>query len=148
MDTVITNKKYPFYLWLLSIVVAPILLVIIGMINLPDEIGASDTDVSGSLFVFLLFVVFGLLYSLPTFLMAFFSFKLLQQKFHHPMLLKLFIGVISIIGVFITFLLISGWNAFQWNGNRSGIVYTLVYATSIILTSLFLKVTKSTKQSL
>lgn len=135
------NKLYPLQLWLTSIVLAPILFFIIGFSNSPNMSGDS-----GAFAVLLLFVFFGLFYSLPVFIVTFIAFKMIMKKEHNPLLVKVILNAIAVAGVFLTFMIIQGMNSLNWNSNRSGLVFSLIYSASIILSSMFYKMRKEEDQ--
>lgn len=125
METQLKNKLYPVQLWLTStIVIAPLLLVVIGLIN--------DVKNSG-LETIPLFMMFGLVLSIPVFLICLFAYRLLLQKDSSAILIKIVLAIITIVGVFITFIIISGSMAYM---------LSLVYSSSVIISSLFYRISE------
>jgi hypothetical protein len=122
-----TNKKnLPVYLWLLTTcVVGPILLLLgsglydSNYLKNPINIG-----------VVLLFIPFGMIFSLPTFLVVWLVHLIVGQTLT-PILIKLLLISVSIAGIFITFLLIDGSMAMS---------YSWCYAISVVISGLILQV--------
>lgn len=123
------NKLYPLKVWLTSIVIiAPFLLFIGSMIL--DSSYYKNPD---NYFILLLFIGFGLLYSLPTFLICYLTFEISSYKTNSPLLIKALFNVVCITGIFITFSLIGGSEITQ-DG--------FFYSASVIISSLIFKVFK------
>lgn len=122
----LNNRRYPIKLWLVSTaIVAPVFL----------SLGASIYhsgyfERSSNLGVIFLFVAFGLLFSMPTFLIVMFAFMELSKRIKSILLLKIAINLVAIAGVFITFALL------KINENKT--LYTAVYCLSIIFSSIIL----------
>lgn len=112
------NKMYPIQLWITTLIIALIIMVIISYSGIAEF---------SFLFVVLIFSIF---FSLPLILLNYFLFKLLSQKFHSTILIKLLLTFIT-IGIIITFKIISGSMADD---------FTFIYSTAIIIASQFFKV--------
>lgn len=129
IDETIKNKLYPVQLWLTSIVFfAPVIFIIVELFN--------DTDYSGNssnVGIFVLLILFGILFSVPTFLVTLLIYELAYHKISSAFLIQVLINTISIAGIFITLTLISGSMIPQLK---------IIYTASVILTSLVLKVNK------
>ena len=122
------NRSYPIKLWLLSIgVLAPILLSLGASMNHTNYFNRNI-----NIGVIILFVLFGLLLSSPTFIVTLFSFIKLSQKIKSILLLKVIINLIAILGVIITFSFIGV------NSNKG--LYIGTYCISIVISSLFLSI--------
>ena len=117
------NKLYPFQLWLTNtVVIAPLLLVVVGLINGVKNSGSETI---------LLFMMLGVVLSIPVFLICLFTYRLLIQKVSSALLIKIVLAIITIVSVFITFIIISGSMAH---------LLSLVYSASVIISSLFYRI--------
>ncbi|WP_116545489.1 hypothetical protein [Pontibacter virosus] len=124
------NKLYPIQLWLTTIIlVAPLLMILAGLVNNEWNMGFE---------VLLLFVFFGLAFSLPAFLVCFAFYKILTVKISSPILIKILLNLIIVGAVLITFALISGSLAFR---------LSIVYSASVVIASLFYSVKRKEKHS-
>ena len=131
------NKYYPLQLWLTSIAIAPVLFFIIGFINSPNLNGES-----GAFAMLLMFVFFGLLYSLPVFIITYIIYKLTIHRTQNTLFAKVILNVVSVVGVWVTFMIIQGVDSFNWKGNRSGLVFSLIYSASIFISSTLYRIRK------
>jgi hypothetical protein len=131
METIAINKIYPVQIWLATIIIAPILLSIVNLIEDHNYFNNSD-----NFLVIILFIGYGLFFSLPAFVIFFIAFKILIRNPSSPLLIKIITDLISIGCLIITFLLIEGSMIFL------GSIY---YSASIIISSLFFKIYKSNK---
>ncbi|ANE52299.1 hypothetical protein SY85_19225 [Flavisolibacter tropicus] len=127
MTGVTYNKLFPLQLWVLTIVLGPILLCIGGAVY---DIGLLDN--TKNLEVILLFIPFGLFFSLPTFLVVCLAYFLTQEKLPATFV-RLLLIILAIIGVCVTFWLIEGSLA---------IPLSITYSLTVVISSLFLKVRK------
>ena len=118
MKSMIFNKNYPLQVWLTSIVIAPILLSIVTL----------DSSIFS---LFFIYIFYGVFLSVPVFLIYLLSFRILIQKKYSPLFIKALSDLLSIIGVFITFQIISGSEIY---------LLSIIYSTSIILSSIFCKI--------
>lgn len=129
MATVPNNRLYPIRLWLLTtIIVGPILLGLGGALY-----DASYYKNSANIGVIFLFILFGLAFSLPTFMVVWLAHSSLEGRFS-PVLLKWLLVILAVIGVFVTFSFIGGSMA------RT---YSLFYAAAVIVSGLVLQSWKS-----
>ena len=80
------------------------------------------------------------MYSLPVYLLNLICYRFFINNLKSAILVKVIINLVSITGTFLILFVISGEKSFNWNENHSGFLYSLVYATSIIISSLFYKV--------
>lgn len=114
-----TSGSYLLLVWGSSIVfIAPLLFLIIGWLHEDYETGFE---------VIPLFVLFGLLLSLPALAISYIFFTFLSQKTSSGILLKSLTNLIIIISIFLTFRLIGGSMA---------LLSSLVYSGSVVLASL------------
>lgn len=124
------NKLYPIQLWLTTIVfVAPLLIILVGLINEEWIMGLE---------VIPLFIMFGIVFSLPSLLVCFAAYKILTVKISSPILIKILLNLILVGAVLITFALISGSLASR---------LSIVYSASIVIASLFYSVKIKGKHS-
>jgi hypothetical protein len=131
------NKFYPLQLWLTSIGVAVVLLFLIGSINSQGiQVQAGDVE------MFFLFIFFSLGFSLPIFAITSFVYMLDIIKSLSPLKVKAILNLIAIAGAFVTFLVINGSESFNWKGNRSGMIFSIIYSVSIVISSAIYKIKK------
>jgi hypothetical protein len=124
-----TNKKFlPVYLWLLTTCIVGPILLLLGSGLYDSNYLKNPLNIG----VVLLFIPFGMTFSLPTFLVVWLVHLMVGQTLT-PILMKLLLISVSIAGIFITFLLIDG---------SMSISYSWYYAISVILSGLILRVKK------
>ncbi|MBF9254305.1 hypothetical protein I2I11_13450 [Pontibacter sp. 172403-2] len=117
------NKLYPIQLWFTTIVfVAPLLIILAGLVSEEWNMGLE---------VLPLFIIFGLMFSLPSLLVCFAAYKILTMKISSPILIKILLNLIIVSAVLITLALISGSLAFR---------LSIVYSASILIASVFFSV--------
>jgi hypothetical protein len=127
MQNKIANIWYPSKLWLLTIVVpTPILYLITNSVIYSDIIPQL-------IFFSLLFALF---MSLPVYIVCHLTYLALIKSNLPSLLIKAVIDLLCIVGIFITFRIISGeiLNSASW-----------YYSASVIVFSIFLKVYKRDK---
>ncbi|MGV3540854.1 MAG: hypothetical protein ACO1OQ_13655 [Rufibacter sp.] len=118
-----TSKIYffPISLWLFSVVlIAPVILV-------PVLGGAYNSDLGDTFALFPLFIISGLLLSIPVFMITYFSYHLLVKRITSRLLLRVLMCTIAISGMLITFYI---------TGGSAAPVFASVYAISIALASM------------
>ena len=121
------NKFYTLQSWLVSIiVVGPILMFLFNHSYHDDLFDIYD--------LLSLSIVFGLIFSVPTFIVYHAFFKFLTKKLYPSLKIKVALNTVAIIGVFITFQIM--------NGSRAT-VGSAIYSGSIIIVSLIFKVYKT-----
>ena len=131
MATVTLNKKYPFEVWLTSVGIAPVLFLLMSLVK-----GEMGFDIA--FFLFYVYMVFyGALLSLPVLGLFYLIYNKVITLEWHESLLKLLLALVAIAGMCITFLVLSGKEAFTLRD--SGIAIPVSYTISIILSSLFNK---------
>jgi glucan phosphoethanolaminetransferase (alkaline phosphatase superfamily) len=116
------DKLYPIKIWLASIVFFGPIVMSLGSLlenrdylNNPDNVG-----------VIFLFVLFGLVLSVPTFAIMFLTFIFAVRHFQSAIAIRLICLIVSVCGVVITFLLLKGSMAPK---------LTLVYSISVAMSS-------------
>lgn len=126
------NKFYPLKLWLLSIlIVAPLLLIVVSLILNSSEIKKPE-----DFFVVILFMLVGLVYSIPTCIVSFLFYKILARNLKSVFLIKFFLNAVVITGVFITFWIINGSEKLR---------FSLFYSASVIISSLLIRMKEPEK---
>ena len=124
------NKFYPFEHWVVTILIGPLLLVPYELIR------SSYQDAIGALEMFLLYLVFGLVYSLPDLIAYYFAYKTIIKRLNSERLIKTILNCIAIIGVVLTFLLIRGSLA---------VTLAIAYSIAVVISSLFPKLRNDTE---
>ena len=123
------NKFYTIETWVVTvIIIGPALNFLFDYSHLIDS---EIIDGYGAL---RLFIFFGLLFSLPTFLIYHLYFKSLTRKLYSSLRIKTVLNIIAILGAFITFQIMG-------EGVES-IVITLYYSIGITISSLLFKIYK------
>jgi hypothetical protein len=125
MKRTLTENSYPFKHWLTSLAVGPLILmtqdIVSGNNNLNDAVG-----------IYFLFVVFGLFYSFPVFILYLLLFSFLIRKTDSAFIVKTVLNLITIIGGFFTIKLIGG--------TMMTPILASYYAVALIVCSLFYKI--------
>ena len=125
-------EYYPFKLWIISIgIIAPVLVGLFATIN-----NSSYFSKSNSIGVILVFILFGLIFSIPTFLISMILFKILFEKSISVTVIKVLINLIGIAGVLITFRII------ELNDDSN--TYAIIYSFSIVIASFFVSIRNKT----
>ncbi len=123
---------YPIKHWLLTLLISPLILFLYSFLFLG---GDSFSDFLGLYFVFILF---GIVISLPALICYYFTFYLLKTKINSALQLKTILNVIAITGIFITFLIMEGSSIFD---------FILCYSIAVIICSGFSKIKKKESYS-
>jgi hypothetical protein len=127
------SRYYPIKHWLTTLMIGPLLL------GIYEAIRASDRNVWGELQTYPLFLVLGLVYSFPVFLMYCLAFNLLIKTTATPWLIKTILNTGAIACVFISFKIIGGSLA---------LTLSIAYSMALLISSFFFKVQNHTKHSL
>lgn len=122
--------KYPIKLWLLSITLGPTLLFVWGLWDSNSRIATDD------LAILLIIFVVGAILSIPALTISYPTYTLLSGRGFTNRTVELAVCGISLLGVWLTFLILLGTEAFDWKGNRSGLIYSSFYSGSVILSAL------------
>lgn len=124
------DKRFPIKLWLLSIILGPTLMSIWGL-------WFSDFNwVLDDLSMYFIFIIVGALLSTPALAVCYLVYILLSRKGLRAQKVKIATCLLSLLGVWVTFIFSFGWESFTWSGNRSGIIYSIIYSVSILLAAL------------
>jgi hypothetical protein len=119
------NKFYPFQLWLTTLGIGPILYVLYGLLS------SNQNEASEIFALYPLFLIIGLIYSIPLFLIFYIFFRLFAQLIPSSLAIKAIADILLVIGVFITFKVISGSEALN---------LSIAYSFGIIMSSTFFKI--------
>ncbi len=118
------NFAYPLKHWLTSLVTGPIIMITYDTVTSSKLMG----DAIG---IFFLFVTFGLLISLPTFILYVLTFTTLIKKEISNLTLKIVLNTLAITGTVLTFLIIKG---------SMTELLIICYSTALIVGSFFYRV--------
>ena len=121
---------YPVQHWVYSLVLAPVLIQLYEFVT-----GNGFPDIG----IMLLMLIIGLIYSMPVFLINYIVYIILTAKVRPAWIIKLGLDVVAIGGVIFIF---HGVFKMQYNW-----FVPILYAVSIILTSLVLKIRETPKSS-
>lgn len=128
MEKRLANNSFPFWVWILTVAV-------IGPISLSIMIVSSNSVSSMGFYAnLLLYLVFGLIFSLPVFGIYYFVFKLLTNKNKSTKTVKVWMTLICLIGMYITFYIMSG--------EGINLIHTSPYPGGLIISTLLFKVYK------
>lgn len=123
----VVNKKYPFFLWLTTILLAPVLYIIIQSIRSGIANGLTETETIP------VFLVLGVLFSLPVFIVFYILFQSLTLKLSSGVLIKWTLNIVVIAGILTSFAILEGSMASM---------LSLIYISSVIISSAFYKIFK------
>ncbi len=101
-DSVNKANNYPFYTWVLTIIIAPFIWIT-NRIPTPEE-----WNLWSLLEVLPVFWILGLLFSLPTLVIFVLCYQILTRKKATDLILKSVLMIIGVSGSFFTFKFISG----------------------------------------
>ncbi len=118
------NLAYPIKHWLTSLVIGPLIMITY------DAVTSSKLMVD-AIGIFFLFLTFGLLLSLPTFILYILTFTTLIKKEISNLTIKIILNTLAIIGTVLTFLTIKG---------SMTELLIICYSTSLIVGSLLYRV--------
>lgn len=121
---------------------APVLFILVGLLN-----NTRKDFTSENLITIILVVVFGLLFSLPVYALNVICYKICTSKLKSGTVVKVIINVVSIVGTILILLVVTGPKSFSSSAQGSGFLYGLVYAASILISSLFYRVDTMQRQS-
>ncbi|HQZ50376.1 MAG: hypothetical protein KA968_13480 [Chitinophagaceae bacterium] len=144
MDTVIMKRNYLFKVWGSTIIAAPVLIMLLTSLIMAKQGNGLD----GGAFGFIAFSIgYGLLLSIPTFLIIYFLFPQINKRFDNPIHIKLILAAIGIGCILLTFYFLYGSDAYDLNGNYAALTFSIVY--TVCLTSFsFIYPLQSDKHSL
>lgn|GEM_PF-2116333 len=144
METLLFRRNYIFKVWGLTIIGAPILIMILTAIIMERRGDKLDSGAFG----FIAFSVgYGCLLSIPTLLITYFLFPKLSKTFQRAFHLKLILIVIGVACILLTFCLLYGNDAYNINGNYAALTFSIAYTFCLTLFGLIFPV-RARKQSL
>ena len=121
------DQFYPTKVWLATIVMlAPVIIVIIELYRDANYLANND-----NLKVLLLFIVFGIFFSLPALALTYISFSILANKNSSEYLIRILCAVVALLCTFMIFWFINGTAATK---------LALIYSTSVVIASFLFKV--------
>lgn len=118
------KKNYPFLLWITTIFLAPVLYLILLSIK-----SGTKEGMDGLAYI-MLFVIFGVFYSLPVPGIVYLLFLFLNKRLRSSIFLVIIIDVVTIGCTLVTFYLIGGTMMPELG---------LVYSAAVVLASLILQ---------
>lgn len=144
IDAVIMKRKYLFKVWASTIIAAPILIMLLTSIIISKQGSGLD---SGALGFIAFSIGYGLLLSIPTFLIIYFLFPQLNKRIDNLIHLKIILTIIGVTCILLTFYLLYGSNAYNLNGNYAALTFSIVYTVCLTIFS-FIYPIHSQKHSL
>jgi Sec-independent protein secretion pathway component TatC len=129
MRIVYKDYAYPFRHWLTSLALGPLIIFIYALLFEPDY--KFNSDMPG---MYMLYVAFGLFFSLPVFIVYLLLFNLLIRMAKSMLLIKMALNLVTIIGVFMTIKLMGF--------SEVTLSLPLIYSIAIIASSFFYKIKK------
>jgi len=117
------NLGYPLRHWLTSLAIGPFIAFIYETISYKVP-----NDALGTYF---LFVTFGLVFSLPTFILYVLTFNKLLQTKMSGWTIKVVLDIVAVLGVIVTFSLIKGSMTLK---------ASIFYSVAILISSTFFRV--------
>lgn len=118
------NKSYPVKLWLTTVVTGPLLPAIYEVLR------SSQKDAASYLHIYPLFFLFGLFYSIPTFLLSYLVYNSMIKRTQSSLAIKTLLNLAIIAAVFLTFWIIGGSMA---------PTLSIAYSAAAVISSLFYK---------
>ena len=124
METVF-RRNYIFKVWGSTILSAPILMMLLTAILMAKQGNNLDKGAFG----FIAYSVgYGIVLSIPTFLIIYFLFSQLSKRLQNALNLKLILIAIGVACILITFYLLYGCTAYDLNGNYAALTFSITYA--------------------
>jgi hypothetical protein len=133
-----SNKYYPLKVWLLTILMAPIFFLLTRII-IKGSPGINDGVVKGIFY----FILFGALYSIPSFVVFYFSFKLLIRQNMPAITLKLILFILAALLTFLTCNLIIEGPGFIHTINWDDLTLPVIYSVAILFSCLLYRIRKA-----
>jgi hypothetical protein len=119
------DNTYPLKQWLVTLTISPFLLAVY------EYFWGSSATAKGYIELYTLFLLLGIAYSLPVFVIYYLSFFLLSKRVKSPLSMKIILNIIAITGVYITFKILGG-------ALTPGL--SITYIVTIFVSSLILKI--------
>jgi hypothetical protein len=134
------NSQYPFKVWGISILLGPFFTIIYGFLTSTN----SEFDIPALFLGLFLAILFGIVFSIPAFLIYYFSYRLFRNTIKSETYLKLMLTLIAISCMIVTFYLLLG-KEFNFKGDAD---FLLPYAGSIIVAGQLAKASRKEKNCL
>lgn len=115
------NLEYPIKHWLTSLTLGPLIMIIYDMVDNSKLMN----DAGG---IFFLFLVFGLLFSLPLLVLYALTYNFLTKNIKSNLMIKVILNLLGVLGIVITFSLIKG---------SMTVMASVFYSIGLIIASLF-----------
>ena len=125
MEISLNNSAYPFKHWFSSLIVAPLILMV-------QDYFSGNNSFSNAIGIYMLFIIFGLFFSFPVFVLYFILYNFLIGKNFKTITTKVILNFATIAGVFVTIKLIGG--------SAMTVNLALYYSVTIIICSFFFKI--------
>jgi hypothetical protein len=137
METSHFKRNYILKVWGLTILCAPIFIMLLTKIIMANQGNKLDSGAFG----FIAFSFgYGLVFSIPTFLIIYFLFSQFSKRIHSAFLLKLSLIGIGIVCLLCTFYLLYGNEAYELNGNYAALTFSIAYTFCLTFFGLILSV--------
>lgn len=130
MATTNIKQDYVFKVWILTIVSAPIAVVVETMYFLGTNGYTLGIEAIGFILVG---VLFGLVLSIPAFLIVHYLYQVLRRKMKNPFVLKGVLWLVGICCILVTLFISYGLDAYDRNDNNEGITFSLIYSLCLTI---------------
>lgn len=127
MAILFTNNPYPFKHWITSLVLGPLIEFIYALFY--NSYFKLNTDIIS---MYIMYFIFGLVFSLPVFVLYVILFNVLIKKIVSVIMIKTLLNLLTIISVFIAIKSIGG--------TAMTTSLCISYSIGILLSSLFYKI--------
>lgn len=121
------TNTYPYKHWLTTLIVSALTIFFIDVIS-------GNNNFNDALGICMLFIIYGLLFSLPMFILYFLLFYILIRKVNSALIIKTILNTVTICGIYITIQLIGG----TMMTPKLATYYSII----LIVCSLFFKIKK------
>lgn len=128
MPSFFTNNSYPYKHWLTTLTIAPLMIMIYDFLN-------GNNNFNDAIGIFVLFVIFGFLFSLPVVVLYLLLFTILIKRVDSVLLIKIILNVFTILGVLLSIKTIGG--------TMMTPALSMHYSVALILCSFFFKIKKA-----
>jgi hypothetical protein len=134
METATINMQYPVRVWGISIVLGSVFVILHGLLTSISREFDILTFLGGTFLAALL----GFVYSVPAFIVYYFSFRFLLKLIKSKVYLKLILSAIAILSMIVTFYFMLG-KEFIYKGNAD---IFISYAIGIIIAGQIIRISK------
>jgi len=130
------NKNYLFKVWGMTIITGPIIFAITTFI-----ITFKHSQFNSGIFGFIAFSIgYGILLSIPTFLICYFSFSKLYRTIKSSFKVKVILIIIALVSMLSTFYFLLGPEAYNIKQDFAGITFSIEYGFCIIIFGLIFNI--------